>query len=363
MKIKFLIPLICLSSTLSFSQEEDKIEKKTKTTFTGSVDVYYAKNFSDVGQTFTYPSYEENQFSIGWLSLGVKHEAKNYGFQANLAIGPKNNNFYGAPLYGEDETSSSLNYIRDAFAYVKATDKLTITAGVLQAFYGYEFDDPHLNQNYSHGYVYGASSAGVMGVKADYAFTDKWNLMLGAFNNVYQREENSGDDNKSLALSLSYNDDPFWIAGTYINSTEPDGTTYNILDLVGGFVFSEKFTLGYSFQNLSVSNGVLGAGVDANVSVAALYPLISFNEKVSLGIRGEILLDEESFYVGQFGGPYYKKSNLYNVTFSLNYYISEKLKITPEIRIDGASKGIFTNDEGNLTSNDSFGLVALTYLF
>ena len=47
MKIKFLIPLICLSSTLSFSQEEDKIEKKTKTTFTGSVDVYYAKNFSD----------------------------------------------------------------------------------------------------------------------------------------------------------------------------------------------------------------------------------------------------------------------------------------------------------------------------
>ncbi|WP_010182935.1 outer membrane beta-barrel protein [Aquimarina agarilytica] len=367
MKNQFLVSLFCLTSTLGFAQEqEEKSEKKAKTTFTGSVDAFYSANFNDVEQTLTYPPYENNAFSLGWVSVGVKHEAEKYGFQANLAFGPKNDNFYGTRFYaGEGESAgSAFNYVRDAFAYVNATDKLKISGGVFQAFYGYEFDDVHLNQNYSHGYVYGASTAGVMGAKIDYAFADKWNVMLGVFNNIYQREENSDDNNKALAVNLSYTDDPLWVAATYLNSTEPDGTKYNIFDLVGGFTLSDTFTLGYSFQHLSISEGFLGNDVDANVSIAALYPLITFNDKFSVGLRGEILLDEQSFYTGPFNEDlFYNKNTLYNVTASFNYHVSENLKITPEIRLDGASKASFTKDNGTLTTNDSFGLVALTYLF
>lgn len=359
MKTKLLTLAVCCTSIWHFVNAQEK----PKTTFTGSVDAYYALSLNDVEQTFTYPPYEDNAFSLGWISAGVKHEAENYGFQANLAWGPKNDNFYGAPLYGEPGETSVFNFVRDAFAYVKATENLTISGGILQAFYGYELDDVHLNQNYSHGYVYGATSAGVMGVKADYAFADKWNLMIGVFNNIFQREENSDDDNKALSLNVSYTDDPFWIAFTYLNSTEPDDTEYNIFDLVGGITFSETLSLGYSVQNLRVSGGVLGDGIDANVYTAALYPLISLNDKLSIGLRAEILLDEESFYVGQFEGPVYDKNTLYNVTASLNYNLSEHLKVTPEIRLDGASKGTFTDQSGTLVANDSFALVALTYLF
>ncbi len=366
MKNQLLASLFCLATTLSFAQEQEESEKKAKTTFTGSVDAFYAASFNNVEQTLTYPPYEDNAFSLGWVSVGVKHEAEKYGFQANLAYGPKNDNFYGSRLYAEEgeSSASTFNFIRDAFAYVNATDKLKISGGVFQAFYGYEFDDVHLNQNYSHGYVYGASTAGVMGAKIDYAFSDKWNLMIGAFNNIYQREENSDDDNKAIAVNLSYTTDPLWVAATYLNSTEPDDTEYNIFDLVGGFTLSDTFTLGYSFQHLNVSGGVLGNGVEANVSIAALYPLITFNEKFSIGLRGEVLLDEESFYVGQFnGGPIHDDNTLFNVTASFNYFVSENLKITPEIRLDGASKGSFRKSDGTLTANDSFGVVALTYLF
>lgn len=364
MKTNFLTLLTSIICVMTYAQEQK--EKSSKTTFTASVDTYYAQSFNNVDQTFTFPPYEDNEFSLGWVSVGVKHDAEKYGFQANLAVGPRNDNFYRTPLYGEQGEVSELNFIRDAFGYFNITNQITVSAGVFQAFYGYEFDDVHLNQNYSNGYVYGISTAGVMGAKVDYAFADKWNLMLALFNNLYQREEESNDGNKAFAVNLSYTDDPFWVAATYINSTEPDNTTYNMLDLVGGFVLSDKFTLGYSVQNISVRGGLLGNGGEANITAAALYPLITLSDKISIGIRGEILLDEESFYVGQFNPDdevTFDKSTLYNITASLNYNISENVKVTPEIRLDGASEAIFTTIGRELVKDDSFALVSLTYLF
>lgn len=364
MKTKFLTLLTGIICTISFAQENE--QKTKKTTFTASVDTYYAQSFNDVDQTFTFPPYEDNEFSLGWVSFGVKHDAEKYGFQANFAVGPKNDNFYRSPLYGEAGEVSELNYIRDAFGYFNITDQIKVSGGVFQAYYGYEFDDVHLNQNYSHGYVYGISTAGVMGVKVDYAFADKWNLMVGVFNNLYQREEESDDDNKAFSALLSYTDDPFWIAATYINSTEPDNTTYNVLDLVGGIVISDKFSLGYSVQNINVRGGLLGNGGEASITAAALYPLITFSDKISAGLRAEILLDEESFYVGQFNtadAVTFDKSTLYNITASLNYNVSENLKVTPEIRLDGASEKVFTDVNGNFVDDDSFAAIALTYLF
>lgn len=364
MKTKIFTQLACFFSIMVFSQEEETASSKT--TFTASVDTYYAQSFNDVDATLTYPPYEDNEFSLGWISVGVKHEAEKYGFQANFALGPKNDNFYRTPLYGSAGEVSELNYIRDAFAYFKLTDQITLSGGVFQAYYGYELDDVHLNQNYTHGYVYGISTAGVMGGKLDYAFADKWNLMVAVFNNLYQREEVSEDGNKAFSALLSYTDDPFWIAATYINSTEPDNTTYNVFDLVGGVTITDKFSVGYSLQNISVSGGLLGSGGEANVTAAALYPLFTVNDKISIGIRTEILLDEASFYVGQFNtdsAVTFDKSTLYNVTASLNYHISENIKLTPEVRIGGASEKVFTDVSGDLVDNDSLATVALTYLF
>lgn len=349
MRITTTTIIACFVCLFGFSQDDS--EKKSKTTFTASVDAYYAINFNDVPTTITYPRYQNDAFTLGWLSAGVVHEGENYGFQANLAFGPKNDDFFKTGFYSNE--ASVFNYIRDAFGYFNLTEKLTVSAGLMQTFYGYELDDVHLNGNYSNGYIYALSSAGYAGVKADYTINDKWNLMVGVFNNVYQREQTGGDTNKTFSTNLAYADDTFSAALTYLNSTEPDGVTLNLIDLVGAVNISEKFTLGYNIHNMTVG----GAGFDSNIFAAALYPLYTFNEKISLGLRGEILKDDEGYFT------LINDNNLYNVTATLNYYISEHLKITPEIRLDGASENTFVDVNGNLVSDDSFAVIALTYQF
>ncbi len=349
MKIKIIAIVIFFVSLSSFSQEE--VEKKAKTTFTASVDTYYAANFNNVPTTITFPKYQDDAFTLGWISAGILHEAENYGFQANLAFGPKNDDFFKTGFYSGEE--SVFNHIRDAFGYFNITDKLKVTAGLMQTYYGYELDDVHLNGNYTNGYIYALSSAGFAGVKADYAINNKWNLMVGVFNNVYQREQTGGDTNKAFTTNLAYADDVFSAALTYLNSTEPDGVTLNLFDLVGAVNISEKFTLGYNVHNMYVN----GAGFDSNIFAAALYPLYTVNDKISLGLRAEIFYEEEGYFAKA------DNNSLYNVTATLNYYISEHLKITPEIRLDGASKDTFTDVNDNLVSDDSFAIIALTYQF
>ncbi len=351
MKINIIAVVIFLISMPIFSQEE--AEKKAKTTFTASVDTYYAANFNDVPTTITFPRYQDDAFTLGWISAGILHEAENYGFQANLAFGPKNDDFFKTGFYSEEE--SVFNHIRDAFGYFNITDKLTVTAGLMQTYYGYELDDVHLNGNYSNGYIYALSSAGFAGAKLDYAFNDNWNLMVGVFNNVYQREQTGSDTNKAFTTNLAYSNNVFSAALTYLNSTEPDGVTLNLFDLVGAVTISEKFTLGYNVHNMFIKGGE--PGFDSDIFAAALYPLYTINDKFSIGLRAEILKDEEGYF------SLVNDNDLYNVTATLNYYISEHLKISPEIRLDGASEDTFEDVDGNFVSDDSFAIIALTYQF
>lgn len=239
---KQLILMFFLVSAFSiYAQEEtqEKKEESPKTTFTASVDAYYMSSFNDVSSTVTLPAYNDNDFSLGWVSAGIKHEGSNYGFQANVAFGPKNDAFFKTSFYTGEE--SAFNFVRDAFAYYNPSESLTLSAGIFQNFYGYEWDDTHLNQNYSHGYIYSVSSAGFAGVKADYAINDNWYAMLGVFNNLYQVEESNS--NKLLALSLGYANDSFEGALSYLTSKEPDGITLNVLDFVGAVVFSDNFLI------------------------------------------------------------------------------------------------------------------------
>ncbi len=345
----FSLLTMLLMITFCFSQEEK--QKQRKTTFTASVDAYYAVNFNNVPITITFPRYQDDQFTLGWLSAGVMHEGKNHGFQANLSYGPKNDDFFKTGFYSGEE--STFNYVRDAFAYFNATQDLTFSAGLFQTFYGYEVDDVHLNGNYSNGYIYTLSSAGYAGAKVDYTINKNWNAMLGVFNNVYQREQTGGDTNKTVAGNLAYADDTFSVALTYLNSTEPDGVTLNLIDLVGAVNISEKFTLGYNVHNMMTRI----SGSDSNIFAAALYPSFSMNDKISIALRGEILIDEEGYF------SLISDNSLYNVTASLNYTIGENIKITPEVRLDGASEDTFTNVDGDLVSDDSFAIIGLTYMF
>ena len=341
----FFASITCLYAQDSLPEEEEK----AKTTFTASVDAYYMLSLNDVPSTSTIPAYNDNDFSLNWVSAGFKHEGSNYGFEANVAFGPKNDGFFKTAFYKNEE--SIFNFVRDAFAYYSPTDNLTFSMGLFQNFYGYEWDDVHLNQNYSHGYIYTISSAGFAGVKADYTINDNWSAMVGVFNNLYQREESNS--NKLLALSLAYAGDSFEGALSYLTSKEPDGITLNVTDFVGAIILSDNFLIGYNVHNMAFDDN---NGFDGNVFGAALYPLFTLSEKTSIGIRGEILSDKDGYFYGV------EDNNLYNITASFNYAVGN-IKITPEIRLDSSSEDIFTDSKGNAVSDNSFAILGVTYQF
>lgn len=349
---KQLILMFFFGSFILSAQENKKKEQqenKPKTTFTASVEAYYLSSFNDVPSTVTIPAYNNNEFSLGWISAGFKHEGSNYGLQANVAFGPKNDAFFKTSFYTGEE--SAFNFVRDAFAYYSPSESLTLSTGIFQNFYGYEWDDTHLNQNYSHGYIYSVSSAGFAGVKADYTINDNWSAMLGVFNNLYQVEESNS--NKLLALSLAYTDDSFEGALSYLTSKEPDGITLNVLDFVGAVILSNNFLIGYNVHNIAFNDD---NGFKGNVFGAALYPLLTLSDHTSIGVRAEILSDEDSYF-------YDVEDNiLYNITASFNYNVGN-LKITPEIRLDGSSEDLFVDSKGNTVSDNSFAILGVTYLF
>lgn len=345
---KQLILMFFLVSVFGLYAQENE-EEKAKTTFTASVDAYYMSSFNDVPSTATYPAYNDNEFSLGWVSAGFMHEGSNYGFQANLAIGPKNDAFFKTAYY--KGTESTFNFVRDAFAYYSPTENLTLSMGLFQNFYGYEWDDTHLNQNYSHGYIYTISSAGFAGVKADYTINDNWSAMFGVFNNLYQREESNS--NKLIALSVAYAGNSFEGALSYLSSKEPDGITLNVLDFVGAIILSDNFLIGYNVHNMAFDDN---DGFKGNVFGAALYPLFTLSDTTSIGLRGEILSDKDSYFYGV------DDNTLYNVTASFNYNVGN-IKITPEIRLDSSSQDFFTDSKGNAVSDNSFAILGVTYLF
>ena len=84
------------------------------------------------------------------------------GVVADLAYGPIAN---AANAY-----EGAINQL---YAFYKASDKVTLTLGQFNTFYGYEVISPSGNFNYSVYYLFNAGPFSHTGFKLDYAASDE----------------------------------------------------------------------------------------------------------------------------------------------------------------------------------------------
>jgi hypothetical protein len=340
MKKIFTLTLVLACITLT-AQEADEAPAK-KLSISGSIDAYFKTNLNAPNDMLMAPgsSFANlDGFSIGMANVIASYEGEKVGFVADLVFGPRGTDaIFASPLY-----SATGNIVNQLYAYWNVSDSVKLTMGNFNTFLGYEVISPVANFNYSTSYLFSYGPFSHTGIKADFALSEDFSLMLGVFNDTDITEYNVTGD-YAVGAQLGY-------AGQYLNVLL-DPSFFEI-DFTGGFDLSDSFFLGINAAYLSLEDdagGFMGA---------ALYPQYTISDSFSLGLRGEYFVEEDDF--GAIGTGI-ADSSVFATTLTGSFTIDD-LIIKPEIRLDSASDDAFLDTDLMPSKSLSSFLLAAIYKF
>jgi hypothetical protein len=337
--MKKVIFILALALTGSMTFAQDAAPASTPLEISGSGDLYYKYDFAKAGNIGTSFADEQNSLSLGMIDIALKKTTGKTSFVGEVSFGPRGQ--YGSILNGPDGNSF---HIQNLYATYAASDKLSFTAGFMGTFIGYEVISPLANFNYSTSYLFTNGPFQNAGVKANYAFSDKVGLMVGAFNdtwNVYAADPFNGLNAIGAQLSLT----PAEGVSAYLNFMDGSASG-TIVDLTATFQLTEKFKLGVNAADWSQEGKVGYTGF-------ALYPSIAVTENFGLGLRGEYF-------------KYKENSGDTSVTaFTLSANLkSGGLTFIPEFRLDSGKDDMFLkSDLTTMTKSASQVTFAVVYGF
>ena len=336
MKKVTLILALMLASATTFAQDAEA-PKSTPLEISGSGDLYYKYDFAkQSGNIPTSFAGDHNSISLGMLDIALKKTVGKASFVGEISFGPRGQ--YESIPNGSDGNSF---HIQNLYASYAVSDKLSLTAGYMGTFIGYEVISPVANFHYSTSYLFTNGPFQNAGVKANYKVSDKFGVMLGAFNdqwNVYTSDFGI----KAIGAQLSYASGP---VSAYLNFMDGKNSG-TIFDLTATLQLAEKFKLGINAADYS-NDG------DAGYTGFALYPSVALTDSFGLGLRAEYFQYKEG------SGD----TDVTAFTLSGNYKVGG-LTIIPEFRLDSNSdKVIFEDSDLDPSKSASQFLIAVVYGF
>ncbi|AOW22033.1 outer membrane beta-barrel protein [Urechidicola croceus] len=309
-KSRLSLLALLIMCTSVFAQEEEKEEKKVS--ISGTVDAYYQTNLtsSDASaQSFGTSFADETGFALGMANIIASYEGEKTGVVADVVFGPRGDAAVGG---------YNLNQL---YAYWNVSESTTLTMGRFNTYLGYEVISPTGNFNYSTSYLFSSGPFSHVGLKADFALSDDFSLMLAVMNATDVNNNLTGD--YALGAQLGY-------AGQYLNFYYDSGVVLGFeVDYTGGFDVTDSFFLGINaaYQNSD----------DAGFYGVALYPQLATSDDFSLGLRGELF--------GNHAKDVDDLPSVLALTLTGSYTL-EDLTIKPEIRLDS-----WSNDEPYVDSD------------
>ena len=364
----------------SFSQE--KTEDKGKFTFSGYIDSYYMANFniprdrSNLGVSGTARAFDQRsgQFSLGLVQTKIGYSTAKSDVVVDLTFGPNADLGQYGNLIGPLGRGTTALAIKQAYFNWKATDKLTLTAGQFGTHIGYEVIDAPVNYHYSLSNLFNNGPFYHIGVKAAYAFSDKFSIMGGLINNVDALNDNNGQ----IGLIAQVFVQPAKGFNLYLNAitsneASEDLTTgktpegqYSLLDLVATYQITDKFSLG-----LNVATGVQDANNDGKYDKEswggfAIYPKYDISSTFSLGaryesfdnanaVRGLRITNADASYTGV---------SVSSITVTPTITVADgHILLKPELRIDTFDKNFFVDGDGKDTKSQTTLGLAMIYKF
>jgi len=324
---KIIFALLFASSFMATAQENEGTF-----TLSGTVDVYASStlNSGSLGSVGVLSDVPANGFGLGMVNTVFAYEKGKSGVVADLAYGPRAN---AANAYN--------GAINQLYAYYNASDKVTLTLGQFNTFYGYEVISPAGNFNYSVSYLFNAGPFSHTGFKLDYAASEDLSFMFALTNpHGITDGANSYSNDYQIGFQTGYK-------GQYFNlAYGPDGfgeTDVLYLDYTGGFDLSDSLFFGI---NAAYSNS---SDADAGYQGFAFYLQNTFSDTFSLGLRPEFFT-----YTSGSGD-----TNVSAFTLSGNYSLTDSLVIVPEFRVDSSDDKIIAGYEGIEDNMTGFTLAAV----
>jgi hypothetical protein len=328
--------------------------------FSGSADVYYKYNLNgnatDNKTSFTN---SHNSFELGMISLKAEHQFKKGSIVADIGFGRRAAEF----SYNEtpEKTGTMEMAIKQLYMSYQVLDKLKISMGSFGTHVGYELLDAYQNRNYSMSYMFSNGPFFSTGVKADITISDAWSAMIGLFNPTDFKSA-SWSNQKYVGAQLGYASTtaPLKLYLNYMEGRDTSGIQNHQIDFVATYQVSTLLGLGY---NGTVSTYKHTRDKEVNPETckwwgSAVYVNLDFTPVLGLSLRGEYFEDKDALktFAGTLGG------SVVAGTLSLNYKVGN-LTIIPELRVDNASKSIFSKSNGTSTGTSPNVLVAATYHF
>ncbi|GAA3644949.1 outer membrane beta-barrel protein [Flavivirga jejuensis] len=344
MKKLFTLSMLFMATVL-FAQEEEVTEKKLN--ISGSVDAYYKTNLTstDVGSQNTGTSFaNETGFALGMANVIASYEGEKTGAVADLAFGPR-----GLEAVGGDDAI----FVNQLYAYWNVSESTTLTLGRFNTYLGYEVISPTGNFNYSTSFMFSYGPFSHVGLKADFALSDDFSLMLAVMNvtdeNFNGTSGGSVPGAYSIGTQLGYK-------GQFLNFYYDNDAKLGFeIDYTGGFDVSDEFYLGINAayqKNDDLDTGFYGV---------ALYPQYSFSDAFALGLRGEYFAENGDYGVIGLGVTDADGDASVFATTLTGSYTIENLVIKPELRLDSGSEdgAFFDNDSEATKSLAAFTLAAI----
>lgn len=317
--------MLFVASSL-FAQEDTK-----KLSITGSVDTYYRTLLSasdDAGTQSTGSFADQTGFALGMANLVLAYEGEKTGLVADLVFGPRGDQ---AILNG------AAQHVNQLYAYWNVSEGTTLTAGRFNTYLGYEVISPVGNFNYSTSQLFNAGPFSHLGIKADFALSEDFSLMVAVMNATDFGNNTTGD--YALGTQLGYK-------GQFLNFYYDGGKALGFeVDYTGGFDVSNELFLGINAAyNDNSGSGFYGV---------ALYPQYALSNDFSLGLRGEFFETYDDIDSTD-------NKNITGLTLTGSYTV-ENLMIKPEFRLDSAGNDEkpFTNNDGRTNSLAAFTIAAI----
>ncbi len=362
---KIIYLALFLSSLFSTVQAQDTDSTKGTFTFSGYLDTYYTANFNNPASRLNLGAggivtdedgniiglaagnarafdQRAGQFSLGLVQTKVVHSTRKTEAVIDLTFGPNADlGNYGnviGPLPLEGVTSTSLA-IKQAYFTYKATNKLLFTAGQFGTHIGYEVIDAPINYNYSLSNLFNNGPFYHIGLKASYAFSDKFALMAGVVNNI----DNLNDFNRAKGIISQLFFKPVdgwnvyvnWMgsneAPSQLNGKNVNGAYYSIFDLTTSYQITDKFLLG-----LNAALGSEKADEDSDAQTwggVAMYTNYAVSDAFGIGARYEYF--DNTSGVRSLRNAIGAGTSVNSFTLTSNFTLADgHLLIKPEFRID-----------------------------
>jgi hypothetical protein len=347
MKKVLLILALALTTSMTFAQD-------TPLEISGSGDLYYKYDLSKNPNIGTSFATDQNSVSLGMIDIALKKKTGKASFVGEVSFGPR-----GAGQSIPDVGGQSF-HIQNLYASYAASEKLTLTAGYMATFVGYEVISPLGNLNYSTSYLFTNGPFQNAGFKANYAISSKVGLMVGAFNdqwNVYQANSSFGLNAFGAQLSLS----PVKGLTAYINYLDGSASG-TIVDLTAAYQITEKFKLGLNVADYT------GTADDTGYTGFAVYPSYAVSSNFSLALRAENFKAKKNsvYSANGFSAGVIGDESVTALTLSANLK-SGGLTFIPEFRMDSGSKEMFSDSDfittGNTIATKSASQVSLAVVY